>query len=69
MNIEIMRSFVRLRELLASHADPAGRLKKMESKYDKQFAVVFDAIRRLMEPPQEPLRETGFHTLVPKKTG
>jgi hypothetical protein len=55
------------RELLASHAGLAGRLKEMESKYDKQFAVVFDAIRKLMEPSKEPMREMGFHTLIRKK--
>jgi hypothetical protein len=67
VNIEIMRAFVRLRQLLASHADLARRLNEIESKFDKQFAVVFDAIRNLMEPPQEPRREMGYHTLVPKK--
>lgn len=67
VNIEIMRAFVRLRQLLASHADLARRLHEMESKFDKQFAVVFDAIRKLMEPPQEPPREMGYHTLMPKK--
>lgn len=68
VNIEIMRAFVRLRQLLASHADLARRLAEMESKFDKQFAVVFDAIRKIMEPPQEPRREMGYLTLVPKKS-
>ena len=67
VNIEIMRAFVRLRQLLATHADLARRLNEMESKFDKQFAVVFDAIRKLIEPPQEPRREMGYHTLIPKK--
>ena len=67
VNIEIMRAFVRLRQLLATHADLARRLNEMESKFDKQFAVVFDAIRNLIEPPQEPRREMGYHTLIPKK--
>jgi hypothetical protein len=66
VNIEIMRTFVRLRELLASHADLARRLDELERKYDKQFAVVFDAIRQLMAPPQTP-REIGYHTLVRKR--
>ena len=69
VNIEIMRAFVRLRELLASHAGLAGRLKEIESKYDKQFAIVFDAIRKLMEPTKDPVREMGFHTLIRKKKG
>jgi hypothetical protein len=67
VNIEIMRAFVRLRELLATHADLARRLDELEKKYDKQFAVVFDAIRQLMAPPKEVKREIGYHTLIRKK--
>ena len=67
VNIQIMRTFVRLRELLASHADLARRLDELEKKYDKQFAVVFDAIRQLMTPPKEARREFGYHTLIRKK--
>jgi hypothetical protein len=67
VNIEIMRAFVRLRELLATHADLARRLDELEKKYDKQFAAVFDAIRQLMAPPKEELREIGYHTLMRKK--
>ncbi len=50
VNIEIMRTFVRLRRLLISHADLARKLTRLEQKYDAQFRVVFDAIRALMEP-------------------
>jgi hypothetical protein len=53
VNIEIMRAFVRMRQILASHADLARKLADLERKYDTQFRVVFDAIRRLMEPPPE----------------
>ncbi len=53
VNIEIMRAFVRLRQLLASHADLSRKLDALEKKYDRQFKVVFDAIRQLMEPPAE----------------
>lgn len=67
VNIEIMRAFVRLREMLASHADLARRLDELEKKYDKQFASVFDAIRQLMAPPKEEKREIGYHTLIGKK--
>lgn len=67
VNIEIMRTFVRLRELLATHADLARRLDELEKKYDKQFAVVFDAIRQLMAPPKGKAREIGYHTLIKKK--
>jgi len=62
VNIEIMRTFVRLRQILASHTDLALRLNKLERKYDAQFRVVFDAIRELMAPPPEPKRKRiGFH--------
>jgi hypothetical protein len=61
VNIEIMRAFVRLRQLLASNADLARKLETLEKKYDAQFKVVFDAIRQLMSPPAKPRREIGFH--------
>lgn len=64
VNIEIMRAFVKLREMLASHKDLALKLAEMEKKYDSQFKVVFDAIRELMtpiEPPPKPSR-IGFRT-------
>ncbi len=48
VNIEIMRAFVKLRKLLATHSDLARKLAQLEAKYDKQFAVVFEAIRALM---------------------
>ncbi len=50
VNIEIMRAFVRLRRILASHAQLARKLDALEKKYDTQFKVVFDAIRELMTP-------------------
>ena len=53
-NIAIMRAFVKLREILASHADLVRRLDDLEKRYDGQFHVVFDAIRQLMEKPAEP---------------
>jgi hypothetical protein len=60
VNIEIMRTFVRLRRLLASHADLARKLDALERKYDAQFKVVFDAIRELMKPPESKKRPIGF---------
>jgi hypothetical protein len=60
VNIEIMRAFVKLRELLAGHRDLAEKLVQLERKYDKQFKVVFDAIRQLMEPPATSKRPIGF---------
>jgi hypothetical protein len=60
VNIAIMRTFVRLRRLLAEHDDLAARLEELEQKYDEQFQVVFDAIRSLMQPPEKPRRSIGF---------
>lgn len=52
VNITIMRTFARLRRLIAEHHDLARRIDALERKYDAQFKVVFDAIRALMEPPR-----------------
>ncbi len=60
VNIAIMRAFVKLREMLASHRDLARRLDELEKKYDSQFRVVFDAIRELMSPPAPSRRKIGF---------
>ncbi|MBN1396779.1 MAG: ORF6N domain-containing protein [Bacteroidetes bacterium] len=60
MNIAIMRAFVKLRELIASNKELAGKLAELEKKYDAQFKVVFDAIRQLMALPEKPKREIGF---------
>jgi hypothetical protein len=62
VNIEIMRAFVRLREMLASHKQLSRRLNELEMKYDAQFKVVFDAIRQLMAPSAPgSKRKIGFH--------
>ncbi len=60
VNIEIMRTFVRLRRLLSSNAVLARKLAQLEKKYDAQFKVVFDAIRELMTPPEPRRRPIGF---------
>jgi hypothetical protein len=60
VNIEIMRAFVRLRRILASHAQLARKLDALEKKYDTQFKVVFDAIRELMTPVPPDRRAIGF---------
>ena len=60
VNIEIMRAFVRLRQMLQQNADLARKLAALEKKYDTQFKVVFDAIRELMTPPVKPKRRIGF---------
>ncbi len=60
VNIQIMRTFVKLREMLISHEELARKLKEMEKKYDKQFAVVFKAIAQLMTPPEKKKGKVGF---------
>jgi hypothetical protein len=63
VNVEIMRTFVRLRQMAITHADLSRRLDELESNYDSQFKVVFEAIRKLMEPPpQKPRPRIGFGT-------
>jgi len=60
VNIEIMRAFVRLREMIASHKELSSKLAALEKKYDTQFKVVFDAIRQLMIQPEPKKRKIGF---------
>jgi DnaJ-domain-containing protein 1 len=60
VNIQIMRAFVKLREIIASNKALAKRLDELESKYDEQFKAVFDAIRELMTPPEPKKRKIGF---------
>jgi hypothetical protein len=60
VNIEIMRAFVRLRETVSTHKDLPSKLAALENKYDRQFKVVFDAIRGLMEEPESQRRGIGF---------
>ena len=60
-SIHVVRAFVRLREILATHKELAHKLEQLEKKYDHQFASVFDAIRQLMGPPPvPPKRPIGF---------
>lgn len=67
-NIEIMRAFVRLRRIVESHEDLARKLTELEKKYDHRFAVVFEAIRQLMEQPADrPAERIGFRP--PERTG
>jgi hypothetical protein len=61
VNVEIMRAFVRLRSLIGHNRELARRIDLLEAKYDKQFKVVFDAIRELMTPSlPAPRRRIGF---------
>ena len=60
VNIEIMHAFVRLRKLLESNEGLSRKLATLEKKYDTQFKTVFDAIRKLMTPPEPKHRAIGF---------
>lgn len=67
VNIQIMRVFVKLRRLLASNADLARKLQDLESKYDRQFKIVFDALRELMSSPVSKVKPIGFRPKTLKK--
>ena len=60
VNIQIMRAFVKLREMISSHKDLAKKLENLEKKYDAQFKIVFDAIHQLMAPPEKQVWKIGF---------
>jgi hypothetical protein len=61
VNVGIMRAFVRLREMLASHRELTRKLEELEQRYDAQFKIVFDAIRSLIEAPRSE-RRIGLST-------
>jgi hypothetical protein len=61
VNIAIMRTFVQLRRLMDTNRDLARKIEALEKKYDEQFAVVFEAIKQLITPPQPSQRRIGFH--------
>jgi len=60
VNIQIMRTFAKLREMISSHKDLVKKLTELEKKYDGQFQIVFEAIRQLIEQPEKPKRKIGF---------
>ena len=60
VSVFIVRAFVKLRELLATHKELERKLIALEKKYDEQFKVVFEAIRALMEPPEKSRKRIGF---------
>lgn len=62
VNIEIMRAFVRLRQMLASNTELSRRLDELENNYDIKFKIVFDAIRQLMTPVPATRKQIGFRT-------
>jgi phage regulator Rha-like protein len=60
VNIQIMRTFTKLREMITSHKDLTKKLNELEKKYDGQFQIVFEAIRQLIEVEESPKRKIGF---------
>ena len=60
VNIQIMRAFVKLREMMATNRDLARKLSELEKKYDGQFQIVFEAIRQIIEVEEKPRRKIGF---------
>ncbi|MBN2108286.1 MAG: hypothetical protein JW832_12750, partial [Deltaproteobacteria bacterium] len=68
MSVFIVRAFIRLREMLATHKQLAKKLTALERKYDSQFRVVFEAINALMQEPARPKRKIGF-TAKEKRAG
>ncbi len=67
VNIQIIIIFTKIREMLASHVDLKRKIEDMEKKYDKQFQMVFDAIKELLEPiSKKPKKEIGFHAAFQK---
>ena len=60
VNIQIMRTFTKLRQMLLSHKDLKRKIEQMERKYDKQFQEVFEVIKQLIEVKNKPSKKIGF---------
>jgi hypothetical protein len=60
VNIQIMRTFSRIREMVAENADLRLKIEALEKQYDEQFKIVFDAIRRMVEENDKERTEIGF---------
>jgi hypothetical protein len=60
VNIQIMRTFTRIRQMLLSNEDLKRKIESMENKYDKQFSIVFEAIKQLLQEDDKPKRKIGF---------
>ena len=73
VNIQIMRAFTQLRQMLLTHADLKKKIETMEKKYDKQFRIVFEAITQLLEVDEKPKKKIGYlkkrQTKYGKKAG
>lgn len=66
-SVQVVRAFVKLRRILASHTELAKKLAELEGKYDSQFKIVFEAIRKLMAPPVVKRKEIGFRPKALKR--
>jgi flagellar capping protein FliD len=60
VNIEIMRTFSRLRQMLEGHKELQKKIEAMEAKYDRQFRVIFEAIKQMLKEDKKPKRKIGF---------
>ena len=70
VNIEIMRAFVRVPEMLGAHRELAAKLKELGTRiqdHDEQIQTIFEAIRQLMIPPEKPKKRIGFEIKEPKR--
>ena len=66
-SVQVVRAFIKLREMLASNVELSRKLDQLEKKYDDQFKIVFDAIRQLMAPSPPKTKQIGFRPKVLKK--
>lgn len=66
-SLQVVRAFVKLRQMLVSNVELARKLEQLEKKYDKRFKIVFDAIRQLMTPPPVKAKQIGFRPKALKK--
>jgi phage regulator Rha-like protein len=67
VRVQVVRAFIKLRQIVASSAELARKLDELERKYDRQFKIVFDAIRQLMTPPTSKPKQIGFRPKALKK--
>jgi phage regulator Rha-like protein len=66
VNIQIMRAFTQLRQMLLTHDDLKRKIEAMERKYDQRFRIVFDAIKQLLDTESRPKRKIGFKVKEPQ---
>lgn len=67
VNIQIMRAFTKLRQMLSTHEDLKKKIEDMEEKYDHQFKIVFDAIKQLIDIEEKPKKKIGFEVKEPRR--